>query len=228
MLALHLVKEQPDDELWFAIGDTLYKFTYVDFCYISGLPNGVEPEPEAAGDEDSEQDVGHDSGHESAEEAEPVGALAQKYFGGKVDITHVTLKNRFKKLRFSTRADSMDAVKLASLYYIECVLLAKDNTTRINASSIRLVNDLEEFKKCPWSLRSYKILVKHMKDLMHDQPQKFKDKKQGNPKYKNAKLSLYGFPLVLQVWAYEEIPEVGNNFAKKVANHEVPLLNWTA
>ncbi|CAH9082071.1 unnamed protein product [Cuscuta epithymum] len=198
MLALHLVKEQPDDELWFAIGGTLYKFTYVDFCYISGLPHGAEPELEAAAEEDSEQDGGHDSGHDSAEEHEPVGALAHKYLGDKVDITHVTFKNRLKNLRFSTRADSMDAVKLASLYYIECVLLAKDNTTRINASSIRLVNDLEAFRKCPWSLRSYKILVKHMKDLMHDQPEKFKEKKQANPNYKNAKLSLYGFPLVLQ------------------------------
>ncbi|CAH9102823.1 unnamed protein product [Cuscuta europaea] len=171
MLALHLVQEQPDEELWFAIGGTLYKFTYVDVCRISGLPAGAEPVA-AAGDV---------SGQESGDEAEPVGAIAKKYLGGSVDITHVNLKNKFEKLKLSKRRNQMDAVKLASLFYIECVLLAKDNTTRINASSIRLVNDLEEFKKCPWSLRSYKLLVSHMKGLMDGQPQKFKDRKENNP-----------------------------------------------
>ncbi|CAH9056148.1 unnamed protein product [Cuscuta epithymum] len=136
------------------------------------------------------------------------------------------MKNIFTKLKPSKRGD--DAVKLASLFYIECILLAKDNTTRINSSSVRLANDLEAFGKCPWSLQSYKILVKHMKDLMQDQPDKFQERKKKNPKYKNAKLSVYGFPLVLQVWAYEEIPEVGTHFANKVGNHDVPLLNWTA
>ncbi|CAH9116886.1 unnamed protein product [Cuscuta epithymum] len=133
MLALHLVQDQPDDELWFAIGGKLYKFTYVDFCHISGLPLGAEPEPATPEDEDS----GDDSGHQSGQEDEPVGALAEKYLGGKVNITHANMKNIFKKLNPSKRGD--DAVKLASLFYIECVLLAKDNSTRINESLVRLI-----------------------------------------------------------------------------------------
>ncbi|CAH9056913.1 unnamed protein product [Cuscuta europaea] len=211
-------KEQPDEELWIAIGGTLYKFTYVGFFRISGLPAGAEPVATA----------GDVSGQETSDEAEPVGAIAKKYLGGSVDITHVNLKNIFEKLKLSKRRDQLHAVKLASLFYIECVLLAKDNTTRINASSVRLVNDLEEFKKCPWSLRSYKLLVSHMKGLMDGQPQKFKDRKEKNPNYRNAKLSVYSFPLVLQVWAYEEINGVGKNFTNKVGNHDVPLLNWKA
>ncbi|CAH9116569.1 unnamed protein product [Cuscuta epithymum] len=227
MLALHIVQDQPDNELWFGIGGTLYKFTYADFSYISELP--IHDEPEAAEADlaaPEDEDCGDDSGQQSGQEDEPVGALAEKYFGGKDNITHANMKNIFTKLKPSKRGD--DAVKLASLFYIECVLLAKDNTTRINASSVRLANDLEAFGKCPWSLQSYKILVKHMKDLMQDQPDKFQERKKKNPKYKNAKLSVYGFPLVLQVWAYEEIPEVGTHFANKVGNHDVPLLNWTA
>ncbi|CAH9112580.1 unnamed protein product [Cuscuta epithymum] len=67
-----------------------------------------------------------------------------------------------------------------------------------------------------------------MKDLMVGQPRKYNKSRAKNPNFKFARFSLYGFPQVLQVWAYESLPALGSAFAQRVGNSEIPFLNWKA
>ncbi|CAH9091781.1 unnamed protein product [Cuscuta europaea] len=78
MLLLRLVKQQPDDELWFNVEGKLIEFTYNDFCRITGLPVAA-PRPVVAEDSDNDD--------EQAEEEEEPGEIANTYFHGSLDIT---------------------------------------------------------------------------------------------------------------------------------------------
>ncbi|CAH9093540.1 unnamed protein product [Cuscuta epithymum] len=218
MLLLRMVKQQPKDELWFNIVGKIEEFTYNDFCRITGLPPAA-PRPAVA--EDTEKD------DEDAEDEEEPGEISKTYFGGSLDITFQMMKDKVDEVRGGKKRKGDLPVKLASLFVVENVLLGKDRTTRISRKSIQLVNDFEEFKKEPWSRDAYDLLVTHVKRLLDGHPMKFVDSKTNNPEYKNAKFSIYGFILVLQVWAYERIPKFGEHFGTRVGNDEVPILNWT-
>ncbi|CAH9131832.1 unnamed protein product, partial [Cuscuta epithymum] len=191
MLLLRLVKQQPEDELWFNVEGKIVEFTYNDFCHITGLPLAA-PRPVVAEEVEENSD-------EQAEEVEEPGEVATTYFKGSLDITYLQLKERVQMVRPIRKGRAMLGVKLASLYMIENVLLGRDRSTRISRRSIQLVNDFEEFKKEPWSRDAYHSLVTDLKKLLDGQEQKFFDNKANNPDYKNAKFSVYGFPLVLQV-----------------------------
>ncbi|CAH9114870.1 unnamed protein product [Cuscuta europaea] len=218
MLLLRLVKQQPDDELWFNVEGKLIEFTYNDFCRITGLPVAAL-RPVVAEDSDNDD--------EQAEEEEEPGEIANTYFHGSLDITFQMMKEKVQWLGGNKKRNGMLGVKLASLFVVENVLMGRDRTTRINRRSIQLANDFEEFKKEPWSRDAYHLLVTHLKGLLDGQPMKFLDSKANNPEYKNAKFSVYGLPLVLQVWAYEKIPKFGEHFGTRVGNREVPMLNWS-
>ncbi|CAH9129048.1 unnamed protein product [Cuscuta epithymum] len=218
MLLLRMVKQQPKDELWFNIVGKIEEFTYNDFCRITGLPPAA-PRPAVA--EDTEKD------DEDAEDEEEPEEISKTYFGGSLDITFQMMKDKVDEVRGGKKRKGDLPVKLASLFVVENVLLGKDRTTRISRKSIQLVNDFEEFKKEPWSRDAYDLLVTHVKRLLDGHPMKFVDSKTNNPEYKNAKFSIYGFILVLQVWAYERIPKFGEHFGTRVGNDEVPILNWT-
>ncbi|CAH9055525.1 unnamed protein product [Cuscuta europaea] len=113
------------------------------------------------------------------------------YLGGSVDTTFEKFKEILQKLRSSRRGDPTDVVKLASLYFVQCVFLAKDRTTKINPDFVRLVNDFDKFKDYSWYKEAYKLLVTHLNGLMVGQPKKFKECK--------AKFTIYGSPLVVRV-----------------------------
>ncbi|CAH9118914.1 unnamed protein product [Cuscuta europaea] len=64
----------------------------------------------------------------------------------------------------------LERVKLGSLFLVHCCLLARDQPTRIHPDYLRLVDDFKLFKSCPWSLESYKEMVKSLKKTMQGQP----------------------------------------------------------
>ncbi|CAH9122067.1 unnamed protein product [Cuscuta epithymum] len=124
------------------------------------------------------------------------------------------------------RGDPVQGVKLASLYYTQCVLLSRDKRTKINPEFFKWIDDFESFKKYPWALESYNSTVTHMKSLMVGQPKFFQESKKDDPTYEKTKNTMYGFPHVLQVWAYENIPNLEKLAATKVAEEGCSMLNW--
>ncbi|CAH9065535.1 unnamed protein product [Cuscuta europaea] len=202
-LLLRLVRDQPDDELWFCIQGKLLKFTYADFCRISGIKASREKPVFSTGEEVR-------------------GKVFEKYFAGSTDITFKTLKEKLKAFK-PKRGDSTDPLKLVSLCYLVSVLLARDNKTKINLDYVKWADEFEKFTMYNWGLESYNIMVENLKTVMKGQPGRFK-----KSNVKNAKFTLYGCPHILQVWAYETVPNLGEKFAERVGNEDIPMLNWKA
>ncbi|VFQ71947.1 unnamed protein product [Cuscuta campestris] len=106
ILMLHLVREQPEDEMWFMINGTLKKFTFEDFCRITSLPTS--------------KSYPNFSNVKSSSET-----IHKKYLGGgTVKCTFAHLRNMF--MTAEEDVPGSDLHKLASLYFVEHVLLAKD------------------------------------------------------------------------------------------------------
>ncbi|VFQ98026.1 unnamed protein product [Cuscuta campestris] len=106
ILMIHLVCQQPEDEMWFMINGTLNKFTFEDFCRITSLPIS-KPYPNFSNVKASSE------------------TIHKKYLrGGTVKCTFTHLRNMF--MTAEEDVPSSDLHKLASLYFVEHVLLAKD------------------------------------------------------------------------------------------------------
>ncbi|CAH9074984.1 unnamed protein product [Cuscuta epithymum] len=200
-LLLRLVKDQPKDELWFLIQGRLLKFTYADFCRISGLKSSAE-NPVFNDDE------------------EVHGTLIDLYFRGSTNITYKMLKDKLKSFR---RTKKGDPVKLVSVCYIMTALIARDNKTKINLDYFKWADEFEKFKMYPWGLESYNTMIDNFKSIMKEQPTRFRQSKASC-----AKFTLYGCPFILQVWAYENVPNLGEQCAERIGNEEIPMLNWKA
>ncbi|CAH9062253.1 unnamed protein product [Cuscuta epithymum] len=137
-----------------------------------------------------------------------------------MNITYKTLKDKLNSFRRTTRGDP---VKLVSVCYVLTVLLARDNKTRINLEHVKWADEFEKFKLYQWGLESYNTMVENLKSIMKGQPMRFR-----NTKATSAKFTLYGCPHILQVWAYENVPNLGEQCVERVGSEEVPMLNWKA
>ncbi|CAH9129567.1 unnamed protein product [Cuscuta epithymum] len=208
-LLLRLVCDQPKDELWFCVNDKLLKFTYNDFERITGLRSIGQPPVIPDLDEGN-------------------GTLLDKFFGGALEISFGRLTAKMQSMKPKKAGPRGDPLKLACAFYVQCVLLSRNKKTNMNSQFLKLADDLDRFKAYPWAKVSYNLMVSQIKTLMVGQGERFKENKKANPRYKNAKFTLHGLPLVLQVWAYESLPELGQRCAERVGNHDVPLLNWKA
>ncbi|VFQ71998.1 unnamed protein product [Cuscuta campestris] len=208
ILMLHLVREQPEDEMWFMINGTINKFSFEDFCQITSLPNS-KSYPNFSNVKASSQ------------------TIPKKYLGGgTVKCTFAHLRNMF--MTAEEDEPGSDLHKLASLYFVEHVLLAKDRGTCIDASHLEVVDDTDVFIAYPWAWESYLLTVRHLKGMMDGQPEKFQEKKNNNSNLKSWKYALYGFPLVLQILAYETFPVLEDEVAKCNREIKCPLLRWGA
>ena len=53
----------------------------------------------------------------------------------------------------------MKMVKLAMLYFVESVLLGKENKNYINETNVLLVENFTEFNEFPWGRISFKMTI---------------------------------------------------------------------
>ncbi|CAH9075689.1 unnamed protein product [Cuscuta epithymum] len=205
MLLLRMVRRQPVDELWFSIRGKIFKFTFQDFCAITHLP-AYTTRPRFVKNSDK-------------------GSVAKLFFKRQKRVTYEELKETMAALNPKRRVDSLAVVKLASLFVVDCMLLARNHDTKINANHLDWVEDFENFKKYPWALESYNLMVSNMKSLMRDQPEKYEAAVANKPKYKNCKFTVWALPHVLQVWAYEKIPGLAPRCGTKFKSEEASLFN---
>ncbi|VFQ73294.1 unnamed protein product [Cuscuta campestris] len=177
-MLLLLVEDQPHDEFWILRNGEIVKFTFNDWCRITGLPN-TNRYPAL-----KDKELGQSS-------------LCHTFLGG--GVTKCTFKHvREKYVAAENNMDSKKMVDFSMLYFIESVLLAKDRSTCIQSTHLHLVEEPKKFKSYPWAWESYLLTIRHMKGAMDGQPEKFEKKSKETPNYKSLKYTFYGFPLPIQ------------------------------
>ncbi|KAL2461543.1 DUF1985 domain-containing protein [Abeliophyllum distichum] len=196
-----LVKCDKEDELWFCFRDKPARFSLKEWALITGLNCGTGPD------------------RKHMEYVRRTNRLLYHYFEGKSHITTKELEVAFAKCQ-----DMRDKFKLGLVLFLESVLFCPDRRASIQLASLSIVEDLDLFYSCPWGKESFRRTIVTFK---RDWRAKSKELK-SNPKPSRFKYSLHGFPLALQVWAYEAMPHVGRQFASKF-QHKVPrMVCWDA
>ncbi|CAA2977760.1 Hypothetical predicted protein [Olea europaea subsp. europaea] len=123
--------------------------------------------------------------------------LKDKYFKSTERISCGELEKAF--LRPSTpRADQY---KLELALIIEGVFNAPDSHAGIELPTLSIVDNLD-------------ILGRKFVDAT-------------NKKEKAITYTVHGFPIAMQIWAFEAIPEIGDRFARRLGHQSPRLLSWT-
>ncbi|KAI3974668.1 hypothetical protein MKX01_021512 [Papaver californicum] len=192
-----------DEAIQFLIGGHLIQFCAQDFSLITGLSLETRPSIEK-----DPLFLSH--------------RLRHKYFFGSKSISMYTLEETFINCEHED-----DTVKLALVYLLEFLLLGKDKKTYIDLRFLQIVDDLDEFNMYPWGLVSYERTFSSLAIALRRRAEKFKEKQRTNPNHWHETYSLRGFPFAFQVWAYENIPKLGEAFAKRIDHVNCPpILRW--
>ena len=126
------------------------------------------------------------------------------------------------KVLFSRKFDSdEDSVKLASLYILYSTFLVKAKSVRLLPKYISLANDMAVFNAYPWGRLSYEMTRDSINNIVIS---RHRVKPTGNH------YTLVGCPQILQVWAYECIPELtSKDMIKSYDKGKIPrILAWVA
>lgn len=117
--------------------------------------------------------------------------------------------------------DSLKRVKFLQLHFLCNVLIPGPANVKIpNMAFVKLVEDLEEFNRHPWGNVVWDFFVSNVKTYVHKTKIKV-----GKEEGKKAKVSLPGFMLPLQVWAYECLPVLTKlKQCEKVSETAIPLM----
>ncbi|CAA2986766.1 Hypothetical predicted protein, partial [Olea europaea subsp. europaea] len=130
--------------------------------------------------------------------------LKDKYFKSTERISCGELEKAF--LRPST--PQADRYKLRLALIIEGVFNAPDSHAGIELPTLSIV---DMFYSHPWDRVSL--------------GRKFVDAT--NKKEKAVTYTVHGFPIAMQIWAFEVIPEIGDRFARRLGHQSPRLLSWT-
>ncbi|XVF75184.1 hypothetical protein PTKIN_Ptkin13bG0167000 [Pterospermum kingtungense] len=174
-----------EHEAWFRIGDNLICFGKQEFCLITGLKFGT-----SAFDTNAVYRPSDDG-------------LWMKIFKG-LQISTKDLWDRFKKGEFNENRDI--AIKVALVLLAELVLMAGDGRGCVRSWVWELVDNRDAWDKFPWGKYVFQMTLHYLNKIQSPPPrtQKSVDK---------INYNFYGFPITLQVWAYEAIKELGDEFS---------------
>ncbi|KAL2511856.1 protein of unknown function (DUF1985) [Abeliophyllum distichum] len=89
---------------------------------------------------------------------------------------------------------------------------------RINIEILSLVDDLEVCYDYPWGRLAFFTLVSSLLTSLKSTDRAGKIKK----------YTIYGFPIIFQMWIYEVCPEIGERFSEKLQTTYPRILNWDA
>lgn len=119
-LLLRQLRDQSNNELWIGVGEgnaeQVAKFTFAEWCLITGLSN-VKEVPKFDG-----QGFGK----------------MEEILNGETDLTNVELETIFLNAQ---SGDDELMVKLAYLYFLDCMLLGKERKTRIKREHTKMVEE---------------------------------------------------------------------------------------
>ncbi|KDO45976.1 hypothetical protein CISIN_1g012730mg [Citrus sinensis] len=195
-----------DYEMHFLVGGSEGRFSMKEFALITGLNCGKYPRLDISQKDEDE-------------------TVCDALLNGETRFTNQQLEKAFLA---ADTANDMQMVKLAMLYFLECVLLGKERKVLIDTSHIHMVDHFETFNNFPWGRKSFNVTLSGMRRALKNRVQKFQAKQATKPAHKEEKYSLLGFPYSFQVWAYEAISVLTPTFAQK-EGHALPrILNWKA
>ncbi|XP_038713466.1 uncharacterized protein LOC120007340 [Tripterygium wilfordii] len=145
------------------------------------------------------------------------------YFGGNKSIGRNKLDEVFMSCDPEPGKEE-DVLKLALVYFLESVLLPRERSRNIDIQWLQLVDNVNVFNKYPWGSVSYARTAKSLASVMVGRAENFKKRSTKMEKY-----SIYGFPLVLQIWLYEAVPRIGMSYANVRKENRFPrILNWSS
>ncbi|XP_038701848.1 uncharacterized protein LOC119998572 [Tripterygium wilfordii] len=102
--------------------------------------------------------------------------------------------------------------------------VGRDVKLLIDVDLLNLVNYLDMFNKYPWGTLSYKKTIQSLTNCLVGRSDKFKAKQNDYEWY-----NLLGFSWAFQLWVYEVIPSIAENFANCVdLNLLHRMLKWSS
>ncbi|KAK6116985.1 hypothetical protein DH2020_049229 [Rehmannia glutinosa] len=135
--------------------------------------------------------------------------LAEEYFQGRKVVKPGELRDAF----YTDAKNEDDRYKLGLALIYENVLKCKEINTSVDMEVLNIVDNLELFNKYPWGRKCYDILLYGLR--------------KGFSKVPLAHYSLWGFPLALQVWAFETVPAIRKFFRAKRTEQRLPrMCGW--
>ncbi|XP_056867278.1 uncharacterized protein LOC130512867 isoform X2 [Raphanus sativus] len=190
MLARQLVTKKRY-EVWPVFGGNPWRFSLVEFGGVTGLPCG-------------EFEAGYAPDIQPAyKEADY--AFWDKLFEGKRDITIPEVVKMLKEDLTLTRSRKF---KLCLLLIVDGVLIASTQPAKPTVKYVKLLANVNQFLAFPWGRESYFWTVKTM--LPAKKVIGLCDDPEGEfcVKLRQKTKQMVGFPLALQLLAYEAIPQL--------------------
>lgn len=173
------MREVKSDEnaMWFRIGRKNIRFSLEEFALVTGLDCSPSYEPDIENNDDDY-------------------TIDDEFLDGNCAITTQELRTKFLQAKST---DDMKMVKLAMLYFVESVLLGKENRNHINETNVLLVDNFTEFNEFPWGRISFKMTIGSLRKGVAEHVAKPKKKSTADSKYKGATYSVHGFPHAFMV-----------------------------
>ncbi|KAK1577134.1 hypothetical protein Q3G72_019247 [Acer saccharum] len=191
LLLRELHHDGPADEMRFLLGKHIVRFSKTEFCLITGLKFGVEPDT-------TRYEVVENGMHD-------------RYFRGQEEVEIEKLR---AVLRIGNFEQQYDAVKLALLFMLNRILMGFDGIDKVPVWQFRLVEDLDAFDVFLWGTHVYRRSIYGFKRAFDGPRQRLAEKRRQEGKdldVQNLELTynIYGLPHALLVFAFEVIPELG-------------------
>ncbi|KAJ4885452.1 ULP_PROTEASE domain-containing protein [Raphanus sativus] len=177
--------------LWSVFGGNPIKFGLQEFGTITGLPCGAFP-------------VGYTTAIEDQSQAHKDSYWIE-LFGKKKFITIADVR---RKLESDSDMHGWKKLRLALIIIVDGVLIAHQQTPRPTLKYVRMVKDVDTFCSHPWGRESFLKTISCMKPPPFD-PVKCKDPIDTLVQFlRQETLRLRGFPLALQLLAYQAVPKL--------------------
>lgn len=173
-------------ELWFNVQGNLTRFGQQEYAVVMGLRCSLPPEDDVF--------------NRVLEKKR----LKEKYFKSldKVSCAHL------EKILIRSSTARADRYKLGLALIVEGVFYAPDNNVGISETTLSIVDDLDLFFSYLWG----RVGFSRLRGFRGRWSRKFRDAKRKNEE--EISYTVHGFPIALQIWAFEAIPEIGKRFAQ--------------
>ncbi|CAA2993347.1 Hypothetical predicted protein [Olea europaea subsp. europaea] len=142
--------------------------------------------------------------------------LKERYFKSNDKISLAQLQSIVAR----SSTNRADRYKLGLVLIVEGVFNVSDNNVDIHLPTLSIVDDLDFFFTYPWDRVTYRR-------LLHGFRGSFERKFQKAKKRKEITYTVYGFPIAMQVWAYEMILEIGERISQRVGDRMPRLFRWS-
>ena len=204
-LLLRKIHPTKRGEIHFGIGNKRVRFGRLEYALITGMSMEDGPSKEEQNERRSDR-------------------LIKDYLNGVSNAKFDALISAFK-----TCQDPNDAYKLGLCVFVLGYLLGLEHNKAVNDKYLYMVEDLPFFYSLPWGNISWAETMSSLSVNLLRYYKRVKEKSlKENVLQKEAKYSLSGNLHAVQYWAFEAIPEIGQQFGNN-AGVRVPRMNsWSS